>query len=163
MPNPAPFPLSAAWLNEALMARRDCVFRTIVHAAGLKHIIERQAAGDSLRLNPERPRRDHVHFAVPEPCGTTDIFDDASVSGLAHCPRAAILGSMLEPRKNCDIADALADGRCRARYAADLPKAALSLSESRRRLCCREPERRRSCRQSKCWTASHGGDISCRG
>src|SRR6185312_8137943 len=132
VPNPALLALSAEWLNEALMAGRSCGFRAIVDAARLQHIVERQAVRDSLRADPQGPRRDHFDLAIAEPGAAAAVLDRGRAAIVPDDPGAASLRAMFEPRQRGDVGDALSQRRPGSGRTADFPYAGLSDNERRR-------------------------------
>src|SRR6185437_16240330 len=119
--NPAPSPANAKWLNEALMALRRSAFLAIADPTRLDYVIERQLRRNALRGDPQRPRRDHVDFALAEigrPAAIVDGHGRALVG--EHRPRA-IAGPVLELGQSHHIREALADRRLDSRRAAHFP------------------------------------------
>src|SRR4029078_1999277 len=156
VPNPAQTSNSSQSLNAALMARCR---RAISDPVRLENIVERQAAGDSLRSDPQRPRREQGDVAMAETRRTATVVDRRGRFRLVHSLRAARLCAMLETGQCRDVHHALANGRGRARHAANLPESGLRLEKDRRRLGCRERERRRCAEEDQGKTASHARCI----
>src|SRR6266550_8708637 len=143
VPNPARKSFRRQWLNGALMAKGGLPAWTIPDAPRLQHIVERQAVGDALGLDPQRARGDDVDLASPEPGTAAAVGDDRRRAVFGDDVARAHAVPVLELGQQGDIAIAFANGRLGARHAAELPQARHGL---------RQPGRiqRRAQRQARC-------------
>src|SRR5205085_8009675 len=141
--NPAHGLLIPLWLNDALMAGRCRALLAIVDAVRLQHVIERQAVGDALGADFQRPRCECFDLAVSEAGASAIILERGEAAEIPQYLRVAVLRSMLEPDKCADVCDALPDGRFDPRRAPSLPNAGLSWCKRRRLLRRHERQRPR--------------------
>jgi len=129
VPNPAQPVGTAKWLNGALMVRRQRTFLAIADAMRLKHIVERQLVGDSLRTDPQRARSDHVDLCLPEPGRTAFVVDPSRARTIAENAPRAILAAMLELGERQNVGDTLPNCSLVARSSGDLPQTPADLCQ----------------------------------
>src|SRR5438309_2245512 len=89
-------PPNARKSNGSTMARSGRSRRTIADAAHLQDIMERQLVGDSLGIDAQGARRDHVDHAVAEPGRAAAVVDDRGGRTIAEDLARATPVPMLE-------------------------------------------------------------------
>ena len=105
------------------MACDRSVFCAVADPVRLQHVIERQPAGDALGADPQRTRRDHLDFAMPEPFAAAAIVDGGRAARSLEHLGGAIGPAMFEPGECRNVRNALVKRRFGSRSAADFPQA----------------------------------------
>lgn len=135
MPNPARPTGTAKWLNAALMVWRRKTFLAIADAMGLKHVIERQLVGYSLRADPERARSEDVDLRLAKTGGAALVIDPSRALVVAKDTARAILSTMLELGECQYVGHALPNRSLASRSATDLPQTPAHIRECGRLRC----------------------------
>jgi hypothetical protein len=108
----------------------DGFFSTIPKSSCLKHVMEWGIFGDSLRLDPERPRSDQLDRRLTERPARTGIMDLRATLLVAYDVPSAVGPQMLILGKDRGIGDA--DVPSPTVGTADLPQSAHRLREDGR-------------------------------
>ena len=89
----------------------------------LNYIVEWQGVGDSLRLDPDRARRDQGHAALAKPACDASVANDGCGRGIADDDSGALAAAMFELRQDGRIGEAKPGRRPRTGSATNFPQA----------------------------------------